>query len=187
MIKKTKAKEKKEKVDYLAKMIAKEKEERSKNDGEGVTDVDSSEAWDRKRLDDFNSEMDIYSDNNSMTGTGSPRKPKGMHASKGFVRNQPMRAIPAEDSEEEKGSRQSGDGNGSEEREEEDEELDEEESEDDRLADLDERDRIKKEINHKKHIRKEEEQLCGPRFTKKIDDFILGINVEAGIADEIEV
>lgn len=34
---------------------------------------------------------------------------------------------------------------------------------------------------NKKLTRKEEEQLCGPRLTKKIDDFIFGVTVEAGI------
>ena len=34
----------------------------------------------------------------------------------------------------------------------------------------------------KQTAKKEDDQLCGPRLTKKIDDFILEVSAEAGLA-----
>ena len=48
---------------------------------------------------------------------------------------------------------------------------------------MDEREDYKKSIAIKEITKKEEEDLCGPRLTKKIDDFIFSVSVEAGLAD----
>ena len=98
-----------------------------------------------------------------------------------------MKAIPAEDSEEERGSESkgSGQGEGEEDDDEEEEEVDEYEQEQaKRNSALDERAEIKKTLMLKETAKKEDDQLCGPRLTKKIDDFILQVSVEAGLADQ---
>lgn len=47
---------------------------------------------------------------------------------------------------------------------------------------MDERKEIKKAIRDKENAKKEDDQICGPRLVKKIDDFILQVSVEAGLA-----
>lgn len=94
-----------------------------------------------------------------------------------------MKAIPAEDSEEERGS---GSGSNKEDGEEEGEdEYEEEQAEesDHRDSALNERNKIKKDIKLREQNKKEEVELCGPHLTKKIDDFIQAINVKAGLSD----
>lgn len=83
-----------------------------------------------------------------------------------------MKAIPAEDSAEERGSgdsdsrNDSGDGEGEESEQEED--YDEEEEN----ADLtNEREAYKKNIIDKEVAKKEDKEICGQRLVKKIDDF----------------
>ena len=90
-----------------------------------------------------------------------------------------MKSIPAEDSEEERGSN-SGSQNGS--NDDQDKDSNEDGDGDDKVSEdnydeseLDEREEFKKEIMTKNLTRKEEEQLIGPRLTKKIDDFIFGV------------
>ena len=94
-----------------------------------------------------------------------------------------MRPIPAEDSIEERGSSEAG--SNTKEGEDEEEGVEEEAYEsDNRMDDLDERDKIKKEIKQKEQKIKEQVEMCGPRLTKKIDDFVFSLNVEAGLNDQ---
>ena len=95
-----------------------------------------------------------------------------------------MKAIQAEDSDLERGSQRSSEDNSDGNAEEGEEELEEEEEEvvdNNRQSPMDEREAMKKNLQQKQAIRKEEEELIGPRLVKKIDDFIFGVAVEAGM------
>ena len=119
--------------------------------------------------------MDIYSEIES-PAPGSPGlRRKGTLAPR--QASLVMRAIPAEDSAEERGSDSRGSDYGSQN----DEEGEGQESEQDEAThDVassgnqdDEREAFKKELQQKAAIKKEEDELVGPRLKKKIDDFIL--------------
>ena len=60
---------------------------------------------------------------------------------------------------------------------------DEENDNTNRASAMNERKQHKKDIEIKQQKKKEELELCGPRLTKKIDEFIFSISVEAGLAD----
>ena len=120
--------------------------------------------------------MDIYSEIESVKSPASPGRRRGTHlqAQKTLL----MKAIPAEDSAEERGSdsgagsdedgsQKDGEGEGRESEQ-------EEESHDVASGgdQMDERENFKREIMQKEAVKKEEEDLCGPRLKKKMDEFI---------------
>ena len=97
-----------------------------------------------------------------------------------------MRPV-AEDSEEDRRSEGSGGGSEEEEREEEEEEEeDEPEPEAKRESAMDVREQLKHEMKKKEAAKKDEEELCGPKLMKKIDDFMFQVSVEAGLANPME-
>ena len=51
---------------------------------------------------------------------------------------------------------------------------------------FDEREQAKNAIKQHELTKKEEEDLCGPRLTRKIDQFIFEISVEAGLQTSID-
>lgn len=153
------------------------------------TITDSSLLYEKQKREDFNSEMDIFSDVDSAQNRAMKRR--GTLLAKQSLL---MKQIPAADSDEEKESddkdfnSQNGEEDGEEkegEQQEDDYDFDEDE-ENKRESALDERDHYKKDLENRQVVRKEEEELCGPRLTKKIDDFIFQVSVEAGLADSNE-
>ena len=98
-----------------------------------------------------------------------------------------MRPV-AEDSEEDRHSDRSGGSLDEEEREEEEEEEEEEPERDEakRESAMDVREQLKHEMKKKEAAKKDEEELCGPKLMRKIDDFMFQVSVEAGLADPTE-
>ena len=98
-----------------------------------------------------------------------------------------MRPV-AEDSEEDRHSDRSGGGSEEEEREEEEEEEEDEPVPDEakRESAMDVREQLKHEMKKKEEAKKNEEELCGPKLMRKIDDFMFQVSVEAGLADPME-
>ena len=119
---------------------------------------------------------------------------QGKHRSNGHRKTHPvsaraqstvMKPIPAEESDEERGSEAKGSDEGEEKEEEQEEDVEEDEYSDEdanRESALDERAEIKLKNKEKALTKKEDDQLCGPRFVKKIDDFIFAVSIEAGLA-----
>ena len=51
---------------------------------------------------------------------------------------------------------------------------------------MDVREQLKHEMKKKEATKKDEEELCGPKLMKKIDEFMFQVSVEAGLADPNE-
>ena len=139
-------------------------------------------------MEEFNSELDIYSEiDSAYFKANSPGRRKGTLANP----HSPIKAVHmrpvAEDSEEDRRSDGSGAGSEEEEREEEEEEEDDEpEPEAKRESAMDVREQLKHEMKKKEATKKDEEELCGPKLMKKIDEFMFQVSVEAGLADPTE-
>ena len=164
----------------------------------------STAVYENQKREDFNSELDLYSEIDSAAHPGSRRQNlsgKNTQQRKNSPLSKPMRVIPAEDSENEKSSLkgsqedgtelnkddadndedEDGDGDGVDIRE---NDVDDSDSDDNnRESAMNERKEHKKTLMIKEQIKKEEEELCGHRLTRKIDDFIFQVSVEAGLAD----
>jgi len=83
----------------------------------------------------------------------------------------------------EKGSKNSSNENTAEKKEEPEDSYDESEEENNRASAMNERNNFKKNLQVKELVRKEENDLYGKRLSKKIDDFIFSVSVEAGLTD----
>lgn len=140
-------------------------------------DVNKSETDTTVRLarldrEKFNPELDIYSDIESVKSPHSPRRRHSIIRAHTLA----MRAIPAEESAEERGS----DDGRSEENDYEEENSAEDDADgqddDDYMHEeegmMDEREAFKKKLVDKAVAKKEDEELCGVRMVKKIDDFV---------------
>lgn len=148
MVKKTKDDQTKAKLTFKSR----EAEVASKAESEGSSSTDSSLAYERAKMLEFNSELDIYSEIDSLYFKQTPKR-RGTLASKQMSAY--MKPIVAEESENERGSeggsgreRDSNDKDGDEEDGEE-EVLDMHEIEDaKRESAMDERDAMKKELQN---------------------------------------
>ena len=135
-------------------------------------------------MEEFNSELDIYSEiDSAYFKANSPTRRKNTLTSP--VKGIHMRPV-AEDSEEDRGSLGSAGATDEEENEEEEEEEDEPVHEAKRESAMDEREQLKHEIKQREATKKDEEELCGPKLMKKIDEFMFQVSVEAGLADPTE-
>ena len=96
-----------------------------------------------------------------------------------------MRAIPAEDSEQERGSDEEDDSKGSRSNGE-GSESEDSKTEDDYKEVNDAKEAFKQKLITQAAAKKEDQDLCGHRLVKKIDEFAHQVYVEAGIEEENE-
>ena len=162
--------------DFISKLLNPPEETKDENGaGQAHSETDSSLRFQQQQREEFNSEMDIYSEIESVKSPASPGRRRGtLQQQKTLL----MKAIPAEDSAEERGSDSGGgsDEDGSQKDEDGEGQESEQEEESHEVASggdqMDERENFKREIMQKEAVKKEEEELCGPRLKKKIDEFI---------------